>query len=76
MTHSPIPQEVNSLGKRTEFTYDAVGNKVSQRDARFNTTRWDHDHLGRVIARTLPGAFNNTFLTESFAYDAAGNRTS
>ncbi len=57
---------------RGRYGYDSVGNKIRQRDARNEgDTRWEYDHLGRVVSRTLPGTFNNgsasVFLTESFA---------
>jgi YD repeat-containing protein len=46
---------VDAAGGRTEFAYDQLGNKVSQRDALGRVTRFEYDVLGRETARVLPG---------------------
>lgn len=48
----------------TSYTYDEVGNKLSQTDAESHTTTWTYDLHGRVLTRTLP-----EMMAESFSYD-------
>jgi len=55
----------------TAYTYDSVGNKLTQTDAEGRTTHWTYDYQGRVLSRTLPMG-----QTETFSYDSAGNRLS
>ena len=38
----------------TTYSYDEVGNKLTQTDAEQRTTRWTYDYFGRVASRTLP----------------------
>jgi len=45
---------LNDKPVSTTFTYDEVGNRISQTDANVNTTTWTYDKLGRVLSRTLP----------------------
>lgn len=48
----------------TTYSYDQVGNKLTQTDANNHTTRWTYDYFGRVLTRTLPET-----MSESFVYD-------
>ena len=50
----------------TIYTYDEVGNKLTQTDANGHTTSWTYDYFGRVLTRQLPLG-----QTESFVYDDA-----
>ncbi len=50
----------------TSYTYDEVGNKLTQTDAEGRTTTWTYDYYGRVLTRTLP-----ELMVESFVYDDA-----
>ena len=58
----------DALNGETEYTYDEVGNRLTQTDPNDHVTRWAYDHLGRVIKRTLPMG-----QTETFTYDPNGN---
>jgi RHS repeat-associated protein len=39
----------------TTYTYDSLGNRITETDANGRTTRYEHDLLGRPIRKTLPG---------------------
>ena len=52
------------------YTYDKLGNKLSQTDARGNVTKWEYDYAGRVVKET--NAAGKASLT---VYDALGNKT-
>ena len=54
----------------TAYTYDELGNKLSQTDAEGRITRWSFDAAGRPLTRTLPDG-----QTEAFSYDLGGNLT-
>jgi RHS repeat-associated protein len=54
----------------TVYSFDELGNKISQRDAEGRITRWNYDAGKRVTGRILPGG-----QRESFYYDAVGNIT-
>lgn len=45
----------------TSYTYDEVGNQLTQTDANGHTTTWTYDYFGRVISRTLPEGMVETF---------------
>jgi len=49
----PVPE--------TSYTYDEVGNKLTQTDANGHTTRWTYDYHGRVLSRTLPEGMSEYF---------------
>jgi len=54
----------------TRFTYDEIGNRLTQVDAENRTTRYEYDALGRRTRRELPlGMFELT------RYDPVGNLT-
>jgi YD repeat-containing protein len=65
-----------TLGKVTSYSYDELGNKLSQTDAQGRVTKWDYDNAGRIISRTLPGHTTANPQIERFAYDLVGNRVS
>jgi RHS repeat-associated protein len=63
---------LNSEQLITTFSYDEVGNRISQTDGNGHTTTWTYDSLRRVLSRTLPLG-----MTETFAYDSqTGNLVS
>ncbi|HPN53951.1 MAG TPA: Ig-like domain-containing protein, partial [Anaerolineaceae bacterium] len=55
---------------RTDFTYNAVGNRTQVKDANGNVTEFRYDALNRVTVKIDP--LGNTW---SFTYDLAGNLT-
>ncbi len=71
LVQTPQPSAiVDSLGARTEFAYNPVGNLMTLLDAKQNTTRFRYDKMHRLIWQrddTLRGE-------EHLAYDANGNR--
>ncbi len=54
----------------TTYSYDEVGNKLSQTDAEGRTTSWTYDYYGRVLSRTLP-----ELMAETFSYDDVARTT-
>ena len=56
----------------TSYTYDEVGNKLTQTDANGNTTSWTYDYFGRVLTRTLPEGQIENF---SYSIEACLNTT-
>jgi RHS repeat-associated protein len=54
---------------RTEYSYDALGNRLTIQDANGNLTSFSYDVLGRLLSETDP--LGNATRQ---AYDAAGNR--
>jgi len=67
-----VRQYLNGVPLRTNYTYDAVGNMLTQKDAENKTTTYTYDNMGRRKTRRLPG--NQTEFYN--AYDATGNLTS
>ena len=58
----------NAQALVTSYTYDELGNRLTQTDANNHTTRFEYDSLGRRSKRILP---LNQF--ESFTYEVNGN---
>src|SRR5262249_11226646 len=58
----------DALGQNTQYTYDEVGNRISQIDASGRTTTYEYDRTGRRTRWTLPLG-----MTEMDTYDDAGN---
>ncbi|HKZ55811.1 MAG TPA: RHS repeat-associated core domain-containing protein, partial [Anaerolineales bacterium] len=56
---------------RTEYSYDAVGNRLTIRDGNGNVTRFEYDELNR-LEREVDPLGNAT----AYGYDAVGNRLS
>ena len=56
---------------RTEYTYDASGNRLSITDGNGHVTTFAYDALNRLVSES--DALGNTW---SYGYDALGNRTS
>lgn len=56
----PVPE--------TQYSYDQVGNKLTQTDANGHTTRWTYDYFGRVLSRTLPEGEVETFVYDDAAH--------
>lgn len=47
------------------YTYDEVGNRLTQTDANGHTTTWTYDYFGRVTSRTLPETMSERFVYSS-----------
>jgi RHS repeat-associated protein len=64
--------QVTSMGNlNTAYTYDAIGNQLTQTDANTNQTAYDYDAMNRRVSRRLPDG-----RTESYTnYDFTGNLT-
>ncbi|MCI0555385.1 MAG: DNRLRE domain-containing protein [Anaerolineae bacterium] len=71
MNYKPGVQADAETNVRYDFTYNAVGNRVSVKDPNGNITTYGYDALNRVIQKKDP--LQNMW---SYAYDLAGNRTS
>ncbi|MFC3700202.1 putative Ig domain-containing protein [Reinekea marina] len=56
----------------TTYSYDEVGNKLTQTDAKGHTTRWTYDYFGQTTSRTLPeGQQEQTEYSTQMCTDAA-----
>lgn len=59
-----------------KWTYDALGNVISEIDPATRTTTYTYDMFGRVLSKTLPDPDGSGILTAAvteFTYDAFGN---
>ncbi|MFJ6480954.1 MULTISPECIES: FG-GAP-like repeat-containing protein [unclassified Streptomyces] len=65
-----LMESVDPYGKKVSYSYDRYLHPVSITDARGNTTEMTYDAAGRMATRKSPTSVG---LTESWAYDAAGN---
>ena len=61
----------NETNVRTEYGYDANGNRLTILDGNRHTTTFDYDALGRMVQER--DALGNTTI---YGYDAVGNRVS
>ena len=59
---------IDALNQETTYTYDELGNRLTQKDANNHTTSFEYDRLGREVARILPDG-----SSEAKAYDPLGN---
>ena len=66
-----LAQEIDQLGARISYQYDAKGNVVSRTDGEGRTTGYGYDALGRLVAKVYPD--RNQAL---FQYDAKGRMIS
>jgi RHS repeat-associated protein len=51
----------DTLGQETTYTFDEVGNKLTQTDPNGHTKTWSYDDMGRVIRHALAGGQFETF---------------
>ena len=65
-----LEREIDPLGNATAYTYDAVGNRISLRDAAGFTTTYGYDEAHRLLTIDYPAPDPDV----SFTYDALGNR--
>jgi len=61
----------HEINVRTEYAYDAVGNRLSITDGNGHVTSFGYDSLNRLVSES--DALTNTW---SYGYDAVGNRVS
>jgi RHS repeat-associated protein len=59
---------IDAAGGETEYTYDELGEQISQKDAKGRITTFEYDELGRRMTRTLPMGQH-----ETMTYDPNGN---
>jgi RHS repeat-associated protein len=73
-TYTNVNAPVTSVTPTEEYTYDAVGNLVSSKDRRGNTTTFDFDRRNRVVRQTDPTATGAVGTgVWRYAYDDNGN---
>jgi RHS repeat-associated protein len=63
----------NTLLARYAYTLDAAGNRTGVTEATGRTATWQYDALYRLVAETITEPAGSP-ETESFGYDAVGNR--
>ncbi|AFZ10675.1 RHS repeat-associated core domain protein (plasmid) [Oscillatoria nigro-viridis PCC 7112] len=74
MTETVITTELNAalnpveVRSKTEWTYDAKGNKLTEKDPLGNISRWTYNSRGRVLTET--DALGNT---ATYTYSPSGN---
>ncbi|AFZ10677.1 RHS repeat-associated core domain protein (plasmid) [Oscillatoria nigro-viridis PCC 7112] len=74
LSETVITSELNAAGtsvevrSKTEWTYDAKGNKLSEKDPLGNITRWTYNSRGQVLTET--DALGNA---ASYTYSPSGN---
>ncbi|AFZ10490.1 Rhs family protein (plasmid) [Oscillatoria nigro-viridis PCC 7112] len=74
LTETVITTELNAAGNsvevksKTEWTYDAKGNKLTEKDALGNVTRWTYNSRGQVLTET--DALGNA---ATYTYSPSGN---
>ncbi|MEG5129330.1 putative Ig domain-containing protein [Microcoleus sp. ARI1-B5] len=74
LTETVITSELNAAGNpvevksKTEWTYDAKGNKLTEKDALGNVSRWTYNSRGQVLTET--DAQGNT---ATYTYSPSGN---
>nr|BEK67269.1 hypothetical protein KPHV_44960 [Kitasatospora purpeofusca] len=68
-----LQKHIDGNGGVTRYRYDSQLNPVTVTDPSGRVTKRTYDAAGRVLTRTSPGP---SPVTESWTYDAKGNRTS
>ncbi|XHL98542.1 MAG: putative Ig domain-containing protein [Microcoleus anatoxicus] len=74
LTETVITSELNAAGnpvivrQTTEWTYDAKGNKLTEKDPLGNVSRWTYNSRGQVLTET--DALGNT---ATYTYSPSGN---
>jgi RHS repeat-associated protein len=64
-------EHTTEINVRTEYTYDANGNRRTIKDGKGNVTTFEYDELNRLISEKDP--LENSW---TYGYDALGNRIS
>ncbi|MDI6757291.1 MAG: hypothetical protein QME32_04640, partial [Endomicrobiia bacterium] len=60
--------------KEHNYTYDAVGNIVSQ-DLGGDAWTYEYDDLNQIASAVLKDPAQNVLFSHNYNYDATGNRT-
>lgn len=83
LLHRLIKQETrfsDGSSQVQSFSYDKVGNKISETDPLGNSTIYEYDYFDRLVKVVYPSTLKPNGLYESdsvaFTYDIHGNRTS
>ncbi|MGQ7829974.1 LysM peptidoglycan-binding domain-containing protein [Altererythrobacter sp. Z27] len=77
-----VTRTTDALGFYEAYTYDGLGNRITSRNKLGGVTTYVYDRRGLLTSETLPiGSYNSNgtlaaaSVTNTYAYDARGNRT-
>lgn len=56
-THGELTEEIDPLGHATKYTYDAAGNKETEKDAEGDERKWKYNSDSQVTEETSPRGY-------------------